>query len=86
MFRVHSQHVDTGSGFHVIELRDEHGQRHLVQIAIGHQSCPACGAVYPKDNLEEIDPQAAASQACTALNHSRQSMAAYAAKHGVRVK
>lgn len=86
MFRVHNQHVDTASGYHVIEMRDEHGSRHLLQIAIGHQCCPACGAVYPKDNLEEIDPKAATAEVGAALDRSRQNMVSYAAKHGVKLK
>ena len=48
MYSLHQQYLDLGSGFHVIELRDERGNRHLVQLAIGHDACPACGAVYPK--------------------------------------
>lgn len=86
MFRVHSQHVDTTSGFHVIELRDEHGARHLVQIAVGHQSCAACGAVYPKNNLSEIDPRAAVAKITAELDRSLKSMAEYAARHSVRMK
>lgn len=86
MFRVHSQHIDSGSGYHCIELRDEHGNRHLLQIAIGHGSCPACGAVHPKDNLGEIDPKAAVAKVSAALDRSKENMAAYAARHGVRVK
>ena len=86
MFRIHSQHIDSGSGYHLIELRDERGNRHMMQIAIGHGSCPACGAVYPKDNLGEIDPAAAVTSVSAGLNRSRENMAAYAARHGVRVK
>jgi hypothetical protein len=86
VFRVHSQYIDTASGFHVIEMRDERGSRHLLQIAIGYECCPACGAAYPKDNLGEIDPKAAAAEVGTALDRSRQNMAAYALKHGVKLK
>jgi len=48
MFSVHQQYLDLASGFHVIELRDERGNRHMVQLAVGHDACPACGAVHPK--------------------------------------
>ncbi len=86
MFRIHSQHIDSGSGYHNIELRDEHGNRHMLQIAIGHERCPGCGAVYPKDNLDEIDPKAAVDKVSAALDRSKENIAAYAARHGVRVK
>lgn len=86
VFRIHSQHVDSGSGYHNIELRDERGNRHMLQIAIGHETCPGCGAVYPKNNLDEIDPKAAVDKVSAALNRSKENMAAYAARHGVRVK
>ncbi len=52
MYSLHQQYLDIASGFHVIELRDERGNRHLVQLAVGHDACPACGAVHPKDNLD----------------------------------
>jgi hypothetical protein len=86
MFQTHAEYIDPESGFHVIELRDEHGARHLVQIAIGHEACPACGSVYPKTNTEEIDPKAAAANVAASLNLSQRNLLAYAAKHGVKVK
>jgi hypothetical protein len=86
MFQAHTQYIDAESGFHVIELRDEHVARHMVQIAIGHEACPACGCVYPKNNVGEIDPREAAKQAAAGLEHSRQRLLAYAGKHGVHVR
>ena len=86
MYSLHEQYVDMASGFHVIELRDERGHRHLIQLAIGHDSCPACGAVHPKDNLEALDPAAAIAGVNEALNTSQQQMLNYAGKHGLRVK
>ena len=59
MYSLHQQYLDLASGFHVIELRDERGHRHLIQLAIGHDACPACGSVHPKDNLGALDPAAA---------------------------
>ena len=59
MYSLHQQYLDMASGFHVIELRDERGNRHLIQLAVGHDACPACGAVHPKDNLGSLDPAAA---------------------------
>ena len=86
MYSLHQQHLDTASGFHVIELRDERGHRHLVQLAVGHDTCPACGAVYPKDNLDTLDPAATVQQVRDALNTSQQQILMYAGKHGVVVK
>jgi hypothetical protein len=86
MFSLHQQYLDVASGFHVVELRDERGNRHLVQLAIGHTSCPACGAVYPKDNLENLDPAAAVAAVNEALNTSQQQMLTYAGKHRLAVR
>jgi hypothetical protein len=86
MYSLHEQYVDLASGFHVIELRDERGHRHLIQLALGHDSCPACGAVHPKDNLETLDPAAAIAAVNEALNTSQRQMLAYAGKHGLRVR
>ncbi len=86
MYSLHQQHLDLGSGFHVIELRDERGNRHLVQLAVGHDACPACGAVYPKNNLDDLDPAAAVDQVAETLNASQQQMLTYAGKHGLTVR
>ncbi len=86
MYRLHQQYLDLASGFHVIELRDARGNRHLVQLAVGHTACPACGAVQPKDNLDALDPAAAIAEVNAALNTSQQQMLAYAAKHGLTVR
>lgn len=85
MFTLHAQYLDLDSGFHVIELRDGKKQ-HLVQIAVGHDSCPACGAVHPKTELGEIDPKALVAQVNEQLNASHAAMLAYAQKHGIPVK
>jgi hypothetical protein len=86
MYRVHLQYLDLASGFHVIELRDERGHRHLLQLAIGHTACPACGAVQPKDNLGALDPAAAVASVNEALNTSQRQMLAYAEKHGLAIR
>jgi hypothetical protein len=85
-YQIYQQHIDTDSGFHVIELRDERGHKHMVQIAIGADACPACGAVHPKDNLGEIDPKAMIASVQKALDISRDGMQAYAKKHGVKLR
>ncbi len=86
MYKLHEQYLDLGSGFHVIELRDERGNRHWMQLAVGHSACPACGAVHPKDNLDTLDPAAAIAQVNEALNTSQRQMLTYAGKHGLTVK
>ncbi len=86
MYKLYQQYLDLASGFHVIELRDERGNRHLVQLAVGHTACPACGAVQPKDNLDALDPAAAIAQVNEALNTSQQRMLAYAGKHRLTVR
>jgi uncharacterized protein (UPF0212 family) len=84
-FQVYQQHLDLESGFHVIELRDG-SKRHLVQIAVGHDSCPACGRVHPKTNLDEIGPKAMVAEVIDSLNQSHANMLSYAERHGLQVK
>lgn len=85
MFALHEQYLDLASGFHVIELRDGKTQ-HLIQIAIGHDACPACGAVHPKTNLGELDPKVLVAEVNEQLNKSQAGMIAYARKHGIPLK
>ncbi len=86
MFSVHAQYLDLASGFHVIELRDGRGQRHLLQLAVGAEGCPACGHVHVKDGIGAVDPVAAVAAVNEALNTSQRQMLAYAEKHGVVVR
>jgi hypothetical protein len=84
MYQLHTQHLDIASGMHVIELRDERGNRHLLQIAVGHDACPACGHVHAKDILG--DPKASMAAVVEQLDKSQASMLAYAQEHGLAVK
>jgi len=86
VYQLYQQFLDTASGFHVIELRDERGNKHLVQIAVGHDACPACGAVHPKTNIGELDPKAAVAQVIAELDYSQQNALAYAKKHGLQIR
>jgi len=85
VFEVTEQYLDTASGFHVIKLR--HGKtEHIVQIAVGHDTCPACGRVAPKDNLGELDPKAMVQGVQDDMNKSLQAQLAYAKKHGIPIR
>jgi hypothetical protein len=86
MFRVHSQYLDSATGFHVILLQDESGNQHVVQIAVGAEKCPACGIAYPKDNLGAVDPKAMIASVSESLNRAQEAAMAYAKKHGLKVK
>lgn len=86
MFMLHEQYVDLAAGNHVLEFRDEKNSKHLIQIAIGHDSCVACGAIFPKTNHGDIDPQTMAQSVVDDLNKLRKSQLDYAAKHNLRVK
>ena len=85
-FSIHAQHVDMDSGHHVVELRDERGNRQFVQITLKHDTCIACGRVKPKDNLGELDPKALIAAELERLNASHAAMMEYAAKHGLKIK
>lgn len=86
MFHVHTEYLDAASGFHVIELRNEHGARHMVQVAVGHASCPACGSVHLRDEHGQTDPKAMVARAIEALNASERQLAEYAREHRLAVK
>jgi hypothetical protein len=86
MYSLHQQYLDLASGFHVIELRDERGNRHVLQLAVGHDSCPSCGAVRPKNDLDILDPAPSIRQALEELNTSQQHALMYAARYGLKVK
>lgn len=85
-FSLYQQHLDTASGFHVIELRNEKGQVHFAQISLLHESCIACGHVHPKDGLDQLDPKARVEEILALLNKSHTSMQDYARRHNLKVK
>jgi hypothetical protein len=85
-YQLHEQYLDLNSGFHVIELRDERGNKHLIQIAVGADACPACGKVTPKANLGELDPKAMIAEINAKMNAAQADMLAYAQKHCLKVK
>ena len=82
VFRLHSQYVDSSTGMHVMELRNGNA-KHIVQIAVGHDACPMCGVVYPKEN-GAIDPAAILKSVSDGLNQSAKNVSEYAQKHGLR--
>lgn len=84
MFALHEQYIDAASGFHVVVLRDGK-KEHILQIGIGHDSCPACGVVHPK-SLDGVDPKQAVTSAISALDAQQAEMLEYAQKHGVKVR
>jgi hypothetical protein len=86
MFQLHEQYLDLASGFHTIELRDERGNQHIVQIAIGADACPACGHLHPKDGLGDLDPKALVLEVAESLNKSHDEMRAYGDKHGIPIR
>lgn len=86
MYEVAEEFIDTRSGFHVVRLRgDADGREHLVQIAIGHRSCPACGSVRASLGAE-LDPKQVVADVIADLEASHQRMLDYAKKHGVTVR
>jgi uncharacterized protein (UPF0212 family) len=85
MYEVAEEFVDTRSGFHVVRLRrDTDGHEHLVQVAIGHSACPACGSVRASMG-REVDPKQVVADVIADLEASHAAMLAYAEKHGVKV-
>lgn len=83
---VVEQYVDTRSGMHVVRLlRKCDGHEHILQIFVGHSSCPACGGIRHAAG-RDIDPKAAVDDVIRELAESHAAMLAYADKHGVKVR
>lgn len=52
-----THHIIKAIGMHIFHMEEPvSGAQHKLQICIGHDSCPLCGHVMPKDNLGKIDP------------------------------
>jgi hypothetical protein len=86
MYSVQQQYVDAASGFHVIELADERGNRHMVQLAVKHAACAACGWVHPRDAAGVVDPAKAVAQVVEGLHTQQTQLRDYAARHGLTVR
>ncbi len=79
--------VDKAIGMDIFHLEeDRSGAEHKLQIVIGHDSCPLCGHVVPKDNLGQIDPAAHERAELAALETSHANMDKYIARTGATVK
>jgi hypothetical protein len=86
-WQVVTQHVDKQLGMHIIHLRDAWSKaHHIVQILIGHDSCPLCGHVKPKTNTGELDPRKIVAQEVAALEKVHSNIDSYSKRHGVPVK
>lgn len=84
-YQVHEQYVDLAAGMHVIEIRDGKSSE-IVQIALRNHSCPACGVLYPKADLDEYDPKAKVAEIIEQREAAKAAMLAYSKKHGIAVK
>lgn len=85
-WHLHEQYVDSGSAFHVIELRDQRGNSHFMQIALRGLGCPACGAAHMKTNIGELDVAGTIAQAIAEQNHIEEQMLEHAKKNGIPVR
>lgn len=85
-FQVTSQYFDKASGMHVAKLRNEHDIEHIVQIAVSHDACPACGHVHLKSDTGSLDPRAMIAAVIADLDASHAQMDAYIAQHKLTVK
>lgn len=85
-FSLHSQHIDLSLGMHIVELRDPQGHQIIAQFAVGADTCPACGHMAPKSNLDELDPKAKIAELVETANNSHEGILEYARKHGLTVK
>jgi hypothetical protein len=86
MYSVQQQYVDAASGFHVIELADERGNKHLVQLALKHAACGACGWVHPRSAAGVVDPVKAVAEVVEALHLQQTLFLDYATRHGLTVR
>lgn len=84
--KVHEE-INEAEGMHLVVLRESTSQaEHHLMIHLEHDSCPTCGHVKAKENLNEIDVRALIASEIAALNDSTERMRAYARKHKVPTK
>lgn len=84
-YQVHDQYVDLASGMHVYEIRDGKTSE-IVQFALRHHSCPSCGFLYHKTELDQLDPKAMVAALIEEREASKAAFLDYAKKHGVQVR
>ena len=85
-WQMKDQHLDKALGRHYVTLhKPETGAEHHLIVLVGHDSCPACGHVTPKDNVGDLDFKAILKSEMAALEESHAQAHKYAAKHGVPV-
>lgn len=86
----HQHHyLDMPTMMHVQHLENTHsGAPHILQISVGHESCPHCGSPHweGKRRAEEIDPKEEFERAIEMLNESHVNQLAYAARHGLPLR
>lgn len=83
----HKEIMDLRSGMHIVPLYEpESGAEHVLQIQTGHDYCPHCGSVKPKDSLGEIDTAKLIADQIAALNTSHRNQREYARKRGVPIR
>lgn len=85
-WQVSRQHVDKALGHDIIHLHEpQSGAEHIIQIIVGHQSCPVCGHVRPKTDLGDIDRHAIIAQEIANLELSHANAEAWARKHRIPI-
>lgn len=83
-YQIKTQHVNVGEGHHYIVLHDpETGAEHHVMIRTGHDSCPTCGHVKPKDNLGALDLKAIVKEEIGNLEKAKAQTKEWARKHNI---
>jgi len=85
-WRKAEEFLDKKTGEHCIRLHEpDTDAEHHVVIHVGHDACPHCGHVRPKNNLDELDPKALIADELDALEQSHAQAHSYAQKHSVPV-
>jgi hypothetical protein len=85
-YQVKTHHVELNEGRHYIVLHDpETGAEHHTVIYLGHDVCPTCGHVQPKDN-GKLDLKAIIQEEIANLEKSKQQVRGWARAHNVPVK
>jgi len=79
------EHIDLRTGMHVVHLHnpDTKGE-HILQLNIGHNSCPHCGHVKVQDKLEAFDIHQIVAAEIELLNQNHQAMLDHAERSKVK--
>lgn len=85
-WQIKQQYVHKGLGHHVVLLHDPASDSdHVLQIIVGHDSCPVCGHVKVAENVTELNPKELINREIAALEEAHGQAHEYATRHRIPI-